>query len=235
MLPRAFYRFDRIAIKIPKYFGKTQAHTTIHLRQSDWKGSEHFENYKGRGLSFLELKIYYKASVTSGGSGINLDTWIDKTRRMPRTKAPHRCQMILDNTIKTTQWREVRSSNRARNTGKLHTKEWTWDLTCIKQKSSGCQRIWSTGWKCNLWGMDVRKMIWRISNRQTLRLISDFKADHGIKHLLSPRSVCELSTLSPIMKILKSVIHSFSFQRIRKAVRDISAYWTLFKNLGICA
>lgn len=99
---------------------------------------------------------------------------------MPRTKAPHRCQMILDNTIKTTQWREVRSSNRARNTGKLHTKEWTWDLTCIKQKSSGCQRIWSTGWKCNLWGMDVRKMIWRISNRQTLRLISDFKADHGI-------------------------------------------------------
>lgn len=60
-----------------------------------------------------------------------------------------------------------------------------------------------------------------------------FKIHDGIKHPLSPMSVCELSAPLIIMKILKSEIHSFNFKCTVKAVRNISPYWFPFQNLGI--
>lgn len=63
-----------------------------------------------------------------------------------------------------------------------------------------------------------------LKNLQLSDIMIDFlfKMHDGIKHPLSPMSVCELSTPLAIMKILKSETHSFNFKCIVKAVRNIS-------------
>ena len=67
------------------------------------------------------------------------------------------------------------------------------------------------------------KVIQRLSNSHRFRLISYFKINDEIKQPLSLMSVSQVSIPFPIIKILKPVMHSFTYKYIIKTRTNFSS------------